>query len=245
MNSSCGFIKKNQQRCKRSIAEGQRFCWQHARGIRARWRSLTRNQSLIFALTILGVFATFAFGIYSLLQSSTNSDRAYLSFVGFGNAIVNNSPTGQVWGYLFPLQWSNNGSTEAHGQIKLGHQFSKNALPSDFDFPTDKSSISNFNVAPKNGVAWDYDFQLSDLQALQQHSARYFIWGTLTYHDLPKSPMHLHEFCIEIVHVMTRVGSTDLSNPVNTPFLKYNNCPKHNCDDENCTDYAALAKELS
>lgn len=54
---TCQFVKPNRVYCKRKIAEGERFCWQHAHGFKARWRSLTRNQSVLFVLTVLGVVA--------------------------------------------------------------------------------------------------------------------------------------------------------------------------------------------
>ena len=239
----CRSVLQKGVQCKRKIAEGQRFCWQHANGLTARWHSLTRNQSVLFVLAVGGLVGTIGFGIYSIFHAANASDRAYVSFAGFGNEIVNSSPNGKVWGYLYPLLWTNTGTTNAQGKIAMGHLVSTSDLPSDFSFPLDKPPTS-FNVAPKRLVAWNYDFHLDELQALQQHTSRYFIWGTLTYHDLPRSPLRVHEFCVEIVHVMTPYGATDLSNPASNPVLNYDNCTRHNCDDEICSDYSIIAKEM-
>ena len=176
----------------------------HAHGIWARWRSLTRDQSVAFVIAVSALAATLIFGLYPLLHNvSSVSDRAYVSFVGFGNAILNNSPTGQVWGYMFPLLWANTGLTPTvNGKMQVGHKLSDDDLPQGFEYPPDKTPIA-FNVEPKLGGALDYDLPLNDLIAIQQHTSRYFIWGSFTYHDIsPKNPMRLHEFCIEITHVM-------------------------------------------
>jgi hypothetical protein len=45
-------------RCQRLVSPGAKFCWQHAQGVRQRWRSLTRNQSIVFGLTVLGIVGT-------------------------------------------------------------------------------------------------------------------------------------------------------------------------------------------
>jgi hypothetical protein len=42
---------------------GAKFCWQHSHGVRAKLRSLTRNQEITFGLTAIGVLATLWFGI--------------------------------------------------------------------------------------------------------------------------------------------------------------------------------------
>jgi hypothetical protein len=53
--TTCQFEKSNGQPCRRTIRIGGKFCWQHARGLKTRWRALTRNQTIIFLLTVVGV----------------------------------------------------------------------------------------------------------------------------------------------------------------------------------------------
>lgn len=71
-SESCQFVKPNSERCKHSVAAGEKFCWQHCRGVRARWRSLTRNQTIVFCIAVAslafgaaGLAATLWFGIRS------------------------------------------------------------------------------------------------------------------------------------------------------------------------------------
>jgi len=71
LSEQCQFVKQNTERCKRPIAVGQAFCWQHARGLQAKWRSLTRNQTLGFSIIgVLSLAATIIFGILSLLPKT-------------------------------------------------------------------------------------------------------------------------------------------------------------------------------
>jgi hypothetical protein len=52
---TCHFRKENGEFCKRSVSSGEGMCWQHAKTWRHRIKSLTRNQTVIFMLTIVGV----------------------------------------------------------------------------------------------------------------------------------------------------------------------------------------------
>jgi len=51
---SCQFKTTSGRLCRRKTNEGT-FCWQHSRGVRRRWRALTRNQSVVFVLAIISV----------------------------------------------------------------------------------------------------------------------------------------------------------------------------------------------
>jgi hypothetical protein len=61
--SVCRGSKRNGEPCTREVAAGEKYCWQHARGIGRKWKSLTRNQSVIFVLAIAGLLLTLP-GIY-------------------------------------------------------------------------------------------------------------------------------------------------------------------------------------
>jgi hypothetical protein len=63
---TCQFKKSNGEFCKRSVDHGEHLCWQHAPTLRKRWRSLTRNQSLAFIFTIVGLVIALAIGLPSL-----------------------------------------------------------------------------------------------------------------------------------------------------------------------------------
>ena len=48
-------MRANDERCKRRTSAGESLCWQHAHGLRHKWRSLTRNQTILFLLALLGI----------------------------------------------------------------------------------------------------------------------------------------------------------------------------------------------
>lgn len=54
-SGTCQFVRSNGEKCRRALGGGQKHCWQHSRGLRMKWRSLTGNQSVIFSLGVLGV----------------------------------------------------------------------------------------------------------------------------------------------------------------------------------------------
>src|SRR3954466_2284023 len=67
-SATCRFLVGSQTYCKRKIPTGHNFCWQHAPGLKARWRSLTRNQSVIFFISVVGLLATLIFGVYPIIN---------------------------------------------------------------------------------------------------------------------------------------------------------------------------------
>jgi len=54
-NVTCQFLKNDGSFCKRSVAQSEAKCWQHARTWKRRWGSLTKNQTLGFVLTLLAL----------------------------------------------------------------------------------------------------------------------------------------------------------------------------------------------
>jgi hypothetical protein len=60
---TCEYLLSNGERCKRTVAAHQRFCWQHVHGWRAKYRSLTRSESVVFWLAVVSLAATVWFGV--------------------------------------------------------------------------------------------------------------------------------------------------------------------------------------
>jgi hypothetical protein len=60
---TCKFIKDNRERCKRSVAEGEDKCLQHAGSIAHSFKALTRNQTIAFVGLLLGLVLTI--GVFS------------------------------------------------------------------------------------------------------------------------------------------------------------------------------------
>lgn len=59
----CQGTKGDGEPCKREVALSERYCWQHSKGFRHRWRSLTRNQGIFLALAIASIILTLVLGI--------------------------------------------------------------------------------------------------------------------------------------------------------------------------------------
>jgi hypothetical protein len=81
---TCQFRKRSGEFCKRGIAEGETYCWQHARSLRHRWKSLTHNQGVGFAIATVALLSGFVFGGLGIYwhynhepsRSSTTSENA-------------------------------------------------------------------------------------------------------------------------------------------------------------------------
>jgi hypothetical protein len=53
---SCVAVTSKGTVCRRRVSDGEKRCWQHARGLKRKWQSLTRNQSILFLFAAIGVF---------------------------------------------------------------------------------------------------------------------------------------------------------------------------------------------
>ena len=90
VSNTCQFVKKDGERCKRSVAEGKPLCWQHAIGIRDKWYSRTPTQAFFSWIGIVGVLATFGFGIYSVFQKPASVVHVQSSGDQSPNIVDNN-----------------------------------------------------------------------------------------------------------------------------------------------------------
>lgn len=53
--ATCQFRKADEELCRRSVSRGEDYCWQHANSLRHKWKSLTRNQTILFLIAVLGL----------------------------------------------------------------------------------------------------------------------------------------------------------------------------------------------
>ena len=61
----CEFVKQNGQQCRHRIEVGTKLCWQHTRGLRARWHALPRNKTLTFRIGLVSlILSVIAIGLY-------------------------------------------------------------------------------------------------------------------------------------------------------------------------------------
>jgi hypothetical protein len=110
-------------RCGRAVFPGARFCWQHAHGLSQRWHSLTRNQSIVFVLGLLGVAGTLLAWLYPDFWK--NSQRPYVLSEtafwrnGLAEAVVQFKNSGSVPAYHNRTQIHFYGTTERSDNQKL------------------------------------------------------------------------------------------------------------------------------
>jgi hypothetical protein len=90
---TCQFVKKNSERCKRSVADGKPFCWQHTRGLLAKWHSLTKKQTVGFYVGVASLAATLWFGVHAVATIHVQSSGDNSVHIGHG-ATVSPSSTG-------------------------------------------------------------------------------------------------------------------------------------------------------
>lgn len=84
--NTCQFVRPNNQRCSRRVNSANPLCWQHAHGAKAKWKALTRNQTVVFVLALLSLAATVWFG----LHQSSNATKTIQSLGDKSPNIVDN-----------------------------------------------------------------------------------------------------------------------------------------------------------
>jgi hypothetical protein len=70
--STCKHVKPDGERCKHFVREGEGLCWQHAKSWRNKYRSLTKNQTLIFGIAVASLVFTFGLWGYDKLVAAQN-----------------------------------------------------------------------------------------------------------------------------------------------------------------------------
>jgi hypothetical protein len=98
-SNTCQFVKQNNEGCKRPVAAGQNFCWQHARGLSAKWHSLTRKQTVGFYIGLASLAATVWFGIHSVppvnnIQVQSSGDQSPNVVDNEGKVEIHNQQSG-------------------------------------------------------------------------------------------------------------------------------------------------------
>jgi hypothetical protein len=77
---TCQFRTPGGQSCKRRIAAGEAYCWQHASGWRRKIKSLSRNQILGLGIAMGSLTATLVLGVPAIYWHYQGADSyCYLS----------------------------------------------------------------------------------------------------------------------------------------------------------------------
>jgi hypothetical protein len=167
-------------------------------------------------------------------------------------------------GQEIALLWINGGNTAARDAV-----IQTNAapffpdIPEGYTFPLalPKTKVV---IGPK-GTYGTNIIVSKDVIADYWHSKkRIFIWGDVVYKDVFfEQPDRLTEFCVELTHLavnqlapstgpagkilptITAPQQTDVERAsAALAAFQWQQCPEHNCYDEDCKDYSARIKEM-
>jgi hypothetical protein len=76
---TCDAPTGKRSKCQRRLSPAATFCWQHAQGLRQKWHALSRNQSIIFFVGLIGIALTLlTWGFPDFWKPSTPSERPYV-----------------------------------------------------------------------------------------------------------------------------------------------------------------------
>jgi len=137
---------------------------------------------------------------------------------------------GKYWYDITPIV-ENTGNTPTVGmKIAVDYALRDTPLPDDFDFPYravpgDTIIGAKQSIGANNAVILD-----EDLVAVQDGTKFFYIWGTITYHDVFEgTPIHTAEFCTQIGRILGNpLDPRDPNNPKGTTVeIGFRIYPKH------------------
>lgn len=170
-------------------------------------------------------------------EALTSVQRAYVSFQGLSTRVTLLNPvTGKNGAIQFVVTWRNDGTTAAQASGWVHEEQRPDALPRNFTFtnPLNPDDRRTFVIGPKGTT--DSGIMLvpeSFLDKVQQGSMHLYFWGAITYRDIFKdTPMHLTEFCVEVMNIIPLVNES-----TGSWVSEVASCPQHNCYDQTCPDY--------
>lgn len=182
-------------------------------------------------------------------DSLVDVQRAFISFHDIQNVRVL-VPKGHRWD--FQAMFENSGTTPAIHAISHfdAHLYAVSKGPNEDDFKGHQTRFGYATIGPKvpqsvgyitidENQIWDRDLGDVRTGAIPNagfYKPNYTLWGWVQYRDIffPKTPVHVTEFCAQIV------GTTVAKQPQsaeNIVLLKFANCETHNCTDTDCPDY--------
>jgi hypothetical protein len=216
---------------------------------------LFKNRAGMYTALFTGVLSLFTYLLWNVSRSTDEtsrvSQRAFVNFNGLqvGVNLANNEQKEWV-GQEFTLNWINSGNTPASRvDIRTKAQTWRSDLPADYDFPTEKIANSP-TIGPKLVYGTNVQITKNDILDAWHGNSKLFFWGTVVYRDIffPTDPDHVTEFCIQPVHIVFQTPFPDFTKPITPNFagvvaMQWQECPQHNCYDDDCRDYHDRVKE--
>jgi hypothetical protein len=139
---------------------------------------------------------------------------------------------------VFRFVWKNSGTTPTrHMTTHVSSQYFPAGLPREFSFPDwwSLNAEAHINTPVTAGPHGEAGIEAApipanEVGALLSRRTRLYFWGWAKYHDIFEgTPEHITKFCMELVGF-----HGDPLSPSQSGAAIMNNCPVHNCYDDEC-----------
>ena len=231
----------------------------------AAWTALFTGMLTVFTYFLYRVSDTTS-------ETAKISERGFLSLAAaqLGPRLVDNPALGNdaKWlGQEISVIWNNGGNTPARDiVIQTNLQPFYPDLPTSYDYPLNPEKTLAA-IGPKAVYGTTVNLPRDMVSDYWHAKKRLFIWGAAVYKDaFPNTPDRLTEFCVELTHLTINMIPTVpknngqkttakgtiavIANPspnpdapnANLANFQWQQCPTHNCYDEDCKDYAQRVK---
>jgi hypothetical protein len=152
--------------------------------------------------------------------------------------IMRNLTGTSIDSFIFRFVWENSGVTPTKFMTNhISYEWRPGPLPKGFTFP-DKwpegkpQTASRSAIGPHGESGIDAGpIPAAIIKAVQAHQMRLFFWGWVKYRDIfNATPEHITEICYELTGFYG--GDPFALNTISYPVI--DNCPTHNCFDDEC-----------
>lgn len=163
--------------------------------------------------------------------------RALMSIEG--PRVLRDMKDGTINNFYIGFAWKNGGTTSTVNLITHHNwAFTSTMMPKGFDL-TDKWRAGEPHIAtpsfagPQGEIGMEADeISPAIIGAVQSHNISLVFWGWARYRDVFQgTPTHVSRYCVQLIGFHGNALST---NPSEVVVPVYQNCPTHNCHDEEC-----------
>jgi hypothetical protein len=209
------------------------------------------DKSAFWTMVFTALLTAFTFLLFRVSDSTDKAirvtQRAFVNYQGVRTDPANQDAISmKIVEYGFNVNWENSGTTPTrNATMHVNHYFAKEAIPKGWNYPdlypdSIEQTPAHVVLGPKGHIATTpTNVPTVQMQTVSNKMGHYYFYGWLMYNDVfGKKPVHITEFCTEIVVL----PGQDMSNAAVVPAIIQSDCPEHNCYDTECTDYAERTK---
>ena len=208
------------------------------------WHMFLHEKSAFWTMVFTAVLTYFTCQLVRVTDKVDETTRTtQRAFVTQSNVVHGGKMTenGKWKNEILLVNWENSGNTPIwHGVLHTEPHELTSELPEGFDFSDTGNESRNIYIGARDKAQTGVVMPVAYFDQAKTGKAHIFVWGWLRYRDIffPKSPQHVHEFCVELMNV-----KPDPTDPTGTDIIWVTaNCAEHNCDDEDCADYKTHLK---